>query len=153
MMVVGERLLMRLGIREGVPKRRKVDGRVNIDLASLPGLPNFLQGTRMQVCGGGISGADFAAWLCSVDTLCKFTSFLKSLHWLVDTRDMGHFGPVYPLYGRGAHVQASTFWVGNSVLMVLLLGHWIAVSVLVFGHFVGCLCFLRVQQRSFWMAH
>ena len=44
-------------------------------------------------------------------------------------------------------------WVGNSVLMGSLLGHWKAVSILVFGHFVSCLGILRVQQRSFWMAH
>ena len=43
----------------------------------------------MQVCRGGISRSH------SVDMLCKFTSFLKSSHWLVDTRDMGHFGVSY----------------------------------------------------------
>ena len=35
-----------------IPKRRRVDGRINIDLASLPGPPNFLHGTWIQVCSG-----------------------------------------------------------------------------------------------------
>ena len=73
----------------GIPKRRRVDGRVNIDLASLPGPSNFLQETWMQVCSGGISGADIAGWPYSVDMLCKFTFILKSLRWPVDTRDVG----------------------------------------------------------------
>ena len=46
----------------GRPKARKLAIRVNVDLASLPGPPGFLGGPWMQVHGGGIAGADIAAW-------------------------------------------------------------------------------------------
>ena len=61
-------------------KRRKVDVRVNVDLARLPGRPGFLHGDWVQNQGGCISGADIAAWPYSVSLLCKFTGFLASLH-------------------------------------------------------------------------
>ena len=61
-------------------KRRKVDVRVNVDLAGLPGRPGFLHGDWVQNQGGCISGADIAAWPYSVSLLCKFTGFLASLH-------------------------------------------------------------------------
>ena len=35
------------------------------------------------------------AWPYSVDILCTFSSFLKTLHWPVDAGDMGHFGLSY----------------------------------------------------------
>ena len=73
-------------------KVRRTDIRVNVDLASLPGPPAFLNGPWMQVHVGCISGADIAAWPESVGILCKFTAFLGSLHWPVDAVDMGHFG-------------------------------------------------------------
>ena len=38
-----------------IKKRRRVEGRVNVDLATLPGPPNFLQGSWMQVSSGDIS--------------------------------------------------------------------------------------------------
>ena len=46
----------------------------------------------MQVHGGSISGADIAAWPCSIGILCKFTAFLETLHWPMGSEDMGHFG-------------------------------------------------------------
>ena len=67
--------------QRGPKKARKFDTRVNGDLASLPGPPGFLSGPWIQVHGGCISGADVAAWPCSVAILCKFTSFLGTLHW------------------------------------------------------------------------
>ena len=45
----------------------------------------------MQVHGGGIAGADVAAWPPSVGILCKFTAFLGTLHWRVGNMDMDHF--------------------------------------------------------------
>ena len=63
----------------GRPKARKLDIRVNVDLASLPGPPGFL-------------GADIAAWPHSVGVLFRFTSFLNTLHWSEGSDDMGHFG-------------------------------------------------------------
>ena len=44
---------------QGGPKKaRKLDIRVNVDLASLPGPPGFLGGPWIQVHGGGISATD-----------------------------------------------------------------------------------------------
>ena len=41
--------------------------------------------------GGHISGADIAAWPYSVGVLCRFTSFLGTLHWPSGSDDLGHF--------------------------------------------------------------
>ena len=71
---------------------RRTDIRVNLDLASLPGPPGFLSGLGMQVHGGGITGADVAAWPYNVGILCKFSAFLCALHWPVGAEDMGHCG-------------------------------------------------------------
>ena len=80
------------GIRVVPKKVRKLDIRVNVDLASRPGPPGFLGGPWMQVHGGCITGLDFAAWPYSVGILCKCTSFLGTLHWPTGSVDMGHFG-------------------------------------------------------------
>ena len=73
---------------QGGPKKaRKLDVRVNVDLASLPGPPGFLDGSWMQVHGGGVTDSDVAAWPYSVGILCKFTGFLGSLHWPIDAVD------------------------------------------------------------------
>ena len=74
------------------PKVRKLAVRVNVDLASLPGPPGFLGGPSTQVSVGRISGADIAAWPCSVGILVKFTSFWGTLNWPQDSDDLGHFG-------------------------------------------------------------
>ena len=47
----------------------------------------------IQVHGGCSSGADIAAWPYSVGILCKFTSFLGTLHLPTCPGDIGHFGP------------------------------------------------------------
>ena len=44
----------------GRSKQRKVDIRVNIDLATLPGPPGFLQGPWVMVHGGSVGDADIA---------------------------------------------------------------------------------------------
>ena len=75
----------------GKPKARKLAVRVNVDLASRPGPRGFLSGPWIQVHGGCISGADSAAWPYSVGVLCRFPSFLGSLHWPTGSDDMGHF--------------------------------------------------------------
>ena len=74
------------------PKVRKRAIRVNVDLASLPGPPGFLNSPWVQVAAGRISGADIAAWPYSVSILIRFTSFLNTLHWPSGSDDLGHFG-------------------------------------------------------------
>ena len=48
------------------PKVRKLTIRVNVDLASLPGPPGFLNSFWVQVDAGHITGADISAWPFSV---------------------------------------------------------------------------------------
>ena len=74
------------------PEVRKLAIRVNVDLASLPGPPGFLNSSWVQVSAGRITGADIAAWPCSVSILIRFTSFLNTLHWPSGADDFGHFG-------------------------------------------------------------
>ena len=45
----------------GRQKQRRVDIKVVVDLASLPGAPGFLGGPWVQVHGGCIAGSDVAA--------------------------------------------------------------------------------------------
>ena len=73
------------------PKVRKLAIRVNVDLASLPGPPGFLNNSWVQVNPGRITGAEIAAWPYSVGILIGFTSFLNTLHWPSGTGDLGHF--------------------------------------------------------------
>ena len=81
---------------QGGPKKaRRLGVRINVDLCSSPGRPGFLNGPWMQVHGGCTAGADIVAWPYSVGILFKFTAFLGTLHWPVDTVDMGHFGVSY----------------------------------------------------------
>ena len=75
----------------GRPKARKLAIGVDVDLASLPGPAGFLGGPWIQVHGGHISGADVAAWPYNVGVLCRFTSFLGTLHWPSGSDDLGHF--------------------------------------------------------------
>ena len=74
------------------PKVRKLAIRINVDFASLPGPPGFLNSSWVQVDAGRITGSDFAAWPYSVSILVRFTSFLSTLHWLSGAVDFGHFG-------------------------------------------------------------
>ena len=54
--------------------------------------PCMNPGNRFRVC---VTGADVAAWPCSVSLLCKLVAFLGSLHWPADYGDMVHFGISY----------------------------------------------------------
>ena len=74
------------------PKVRKLHIRVNVDLASLPGPPGFLNSSWIQVDAGHITGADISAWPYSVGILVRFSSFLGTLHWPSGYVDLGHFG-------------------------------------------------------------
>ena len=76
----------------GRTKTRRTDIRVNVDLASLPGPPGFLNSSWIQVHGVCISGTDVAAWPYSVSILIRFTSFLNTLHWPSGYGDLCHFG-------------------------------------------------------------
>ena len=73
-------------------KQRKVDVRVNVDLASLLGPPGFLDGPWVHAVGGCVTGADVDAWPHSVSMLCKFTAFLGTLQWSAGAEGIGHFG-------------------------------------------------------------
>ena len=81
--------------QRGRSKQRRVDIRVNIDLATLPEPPGLLQGPWVPVRGGSISYADIAAWPCSVSLLCKFVSYWCTLHWPSGAEELGHFGVSY----------------------------------------------------------
>ena len=74
------------------PKVRKLAIRVNVDLASLPGPPGFLNSSCVQVDAGHITGADISTWPYSVGLLFRFTSFLGTLHWPSGSVDLGHLG-------------------------------------------------------------
>ena len=74
------------------PKVRKLHTRVNVDLASLPDPPEFLNSSWIQVDAGHITSADISAWPYSVGILVRFTSFLGTLHWPSGSVDWGHFG-------------------------------------------------------------
>ena len=74
------------------PKVRKLAIRVNVDLASLPGPPGFLNNDWVQVDVGHITSADISAWPKSVCILVRSTSFLGTLHWPSGSVDLGHFG-------------------------------------------------------------
>ena len=74
------------------PKVRKLAIRVNVDLASLPGPPGFLNNNWVQVDAGHITSADISVWPYSVGIVVRFTSFLGTLHWPSGAVDLGHFG-------------------------------------------------------------
>ena len=74
------------------PEVRKLAIRVNVDLASPPGPPGFLNNNWVQVHAGPITGADISVCPYSVGILVRFTSFLGTLHWLSGFVDLGHFG-------------------------------------------------------------
>ena len=59
-------------------KQRKTDIRVNVDLASLPGPPGFLDGPWVKVHGGCITGADVAVWPYSVSFFANLLRFGNS---------------------------------------------------------------------------
>ena len=87
------------------PKARKLAVGVDVDLASLPGPPGFLNCSWLQVGSGHISGDDIAAWPYSVGILIKFTSFLGTLHWPTggDAWSFWYFfsGASYPFRAMG----------------------------------------------------
>ena len=70
------------------PKVRKLAIRVDVDLASLPGPPGFLNNTWIQVDAGHITSDDISAWPYSVGILVRFTSFLGTLHWPSGSLDL-----------------------------------------------------------------
>ena len=81
-----------MGSGEPGLKVRKLAIRVNVDLASLPGPPDFLNNSWVQVYSGCITDADISAWPYSVGILIRFTSFLETLHWPSGSVDFGYFG-------------------------------------------------------------
>ena len=78
--------------QESKPKVRKLAFRVNVDLASLPGPPSFLNSSWVPTDAGHITGAHISVWPFCVGILVRFTSFLGTLHWPSGSVDLGHFG-------------------------------------------------------------
>ena len=77
------------------PKVRKLAIRVNVDLASLPGFPGFLNSSWIQVDAGCITGSDIAAWPYSVGILVRFTSFEE------EGSEVGEPRNLFPRLGTG----------------------------------------------------
>ena len=73
-------------------KVRRVDDRVVVDLAQLPGPPGFLDHYWVSFDSGLVTGVDVAHWPFAVPLLIKFTSFLSTLQWPERLKDMGEFG-------------------------------------------------------------
>ena len=68
----------------GRPEIRKPDIRINVDLASLPGPPGFLNSSWIQVAAGRITGADIAAWpysVCILITVYFFSYYFTLAFW------------------------------------------------------------------------
>ena len=69
------------------PKVRKLHIRLNVDLASLPGPPGFLNSSWIQVDAGHITSADISAWPYTVGILVRFTlpytGLLVLLTWVI----------------------------------------------------------------------
>ena len=91
-------------------KVRKVDSRVMVDLAGLPGPPGFLDNAWVSLEHGQVTDADVSSWPLSISLLVKCTSFLSTLRWPEGLNDMGKFGVSYfemlILSGR---------WIGHSL--------------------------------------
>ena len=92
---VGRQLIPLCGIKGVGRISERLIFTFNVDLASLPGPPGFLDGPWIQVHVGCIPGVDIAAWPYSVQLLDRFSAFLASLHWPSGGADVGHFGTSY----------------------------------------------------------
>ena len=58
------------------PKVRKIDSRVVVDLAGLPGPPGFLDNAWVSLDSGPVTDTDVRNWPFSVSVLVNFTSCL-----------------------------------------------------------------------------
>ena len=76
-------------------KVRRVDERVVVDLAQLPGPPGFLDQNLVTLDSGPLTDDDISLWSYSVAMLVKFTSFLSTLRWPEVLHEMGKFGVAY----------------------------------------------------------
>ena len=81
-------------VRGSRAQLRKVDNRVNIDLAALPRPLGFLDGPWVQVVVLSLNVTLLPGHTVSV---CCVSSppFLSSVLWLVDSGDFGHHGVSY----------------------------------------------------------
>ena len=66
-----------------------LSGGVNVDLASLPSLPGFLNGPWIQVSGGEVTAVMF------VSIQCKKNTFLSTPHWPYESYHLGHHDVSY----------------------------------------------------------
>ena len=77
------------------PKVRRVDTRVVVDLASLPGPPGFLDSSWYSIDSGPLTDVDVVCWPFSTSMLVRFTSFLSTLRWPEGLKEMGNNGVSY----------------------------------------------------------
>ena len=73
----------------------RVDDRVFVEYAQLPGPPDFLDHNRVTFDSGPLTDIDVTLWPFSVPILVKFTSFLSTLRWPEGLNEMGKFGVSY----------------------------------------------------------
>ena len=76
-------------------KVRRVDDRVLVEYAQLPGPSNFLDHYWVTFDSGPLTDIDVTLWPFSVPMLVKFTSFLSTLRWPEGLNEMGKFGVSY----------------------------------------------------------
>ena len=81
--------------RGSKPKARRIDDRVVVDLASLPGPPGFLDHDWFTVDSGPLTDCDISVWPFSTSILVKITSFLSTLRWPEGLNEIGKFGVSY----------------------------------------------------------
>ena len=73
-------------------KVRRIDQRVVVDFAGLPGPTGFLDSNWVTLDSGPLTGHDVSCWPFSVSMLVKFSSFLSTLRWPEGLNEMGRFG-------------------------------------------------------------
>ena len=92
-------------------KVRRVDERVLVELAQLPGPPGFLDHEWVSLDSCPLTDVDISLWPYSVPMLVKFTCFLSTLDWPEGLNEMGKFGvsylEVFILFER---------WIGHRLL-------------------------------------
>ena len=98
-------------------KVRRVDERVLVELAQLPGPPGFLDHDWVTLDSGPLTDIDISLWPFSVPMLVRFTSFLSTRRWPEGLNEMVKFGvhrllpektvPIKNRPGRVIHVGIS----------------------------------------------
>ena len=77
------------------PKVRRVDERVLVELAQLPGPPGFLDYDWVTIDSGSLTNDDISLWPFSVSLLVMFVTYLSTLRWPKGLNEMGRFSVSY----------------------------------------------------------